>query len=96
LDDLYDKLIKADILVASNLASIKKIRRLQEIFGLTKPAFTKRMVSSITEVRTPPNYAEIKSINEGKKPVPSPESEIYELEMGPNRCSAFQIRSRKS
>ena len=87
----YDKLINADMLVTSNLASIKKIRKLQEIFGLTKTEFTKRMSSSAMKVTAsaPPNYREIRSINEGKKPVPSLQSEIYELEMGPNRCSTL-------
>ncbi|MGH9983199.1 MAG: hypothetical protein ACRD8W_04490 [Nitrososphaeraceae archaeon] len=87
----YDKLINADTLVTSSLANIKKIRKLQEIYGLTKPEFTKRMTSSIMKVTTsaPPNYKQIMSINEGKKPVPSLLSEIHELEMGPNRCGTF-------
>jgi hypothetical protein len=49
------------------------------------------MVSSIMmqTLFTPPNYKEIVSINEGKKPIPSQLSEIHELKMGPNRCGTF-------
>jgi hypothetical protein len=42
----YDKLIKGDILVTSSLEDIKKIKNLQELFGLTKGDFAKRIISS--------------------------------------------------
>ena len=35
----------------------------------------------------PPNYKEIISINIGERPNTLALSEIFELEMGPNRCS---------
>ena len=87
----YDKLVREDILVTSSLENIKKIKNLQELFGLTKGEFIKQMTSSIMMQTsfTPPNYKEIVSINEGKKPIPSQLSEIHELEIGPNRCGTF-------
>ena len=42
-------------------------------------------VSSMV-MSTPPNYKEISGINIGSKPMPTV-TEIYELELGPNRCS---------
>jgi hypothetical protein len=36
---------------------------------------------------TPPSYKEIISINKMDRQLPTTLSEIYELEIGPNRCS---------
>jgi hypothetical protein len=35
----------------------------------------------------PPNYREIISINKDERPVQTSLSEVFDLEMGPNRCS---------
>ena len=35
---------------------------------------------------TPPNYREIISINKGERPLKSSLSEVFDLEMGPDRC----------
>ena len=78
----FDKDIKATEILSSTLGEIKE----KGIFlnqQLTKEQFIQKLSSKV--MATPPNYSEIISINKGEKLYPS--SEVFELEMGPNRCS---------
>jgi glyoxylase-like metal-dependent hydrolase (beta-lactamase superfamily II)/rhodanese-related sulfurtransferase len=78
----FDKDIKANEILSSTLGEIKE----RGIFlneQLTKEQFIQKLSSKV--MATPPNYTEIISINKGEKLYSS--SEVFELEMGPNRCS---------
>lgn len=78
----FDKDVKANEVLSSTLGKVKEnIALLNE--QLTKEQFVQKLSSKI--MTTPPNYLEIISINKGEKAHPS--SEVFELEMGPNRCS---------
>ncbi|VFJ13840.1 rhodanese-like domain-containing protein [Candidatus Nitrosocosmicus franklandus] len=78
----FDKDVKANEVLSSTLGKVKEnIALLNE--QLTKEQFVQKLSSKI--MATPPNYLEIISINKGEKTHPS--SEVFELEMGPNRCS---------
>ena len=77
----FDTTGKSEDLVT---ATIGEIRRRSTLLALNKQEFVKQMVSTV--ILPPPNHREIIEINRVDNPVP-PESEIYELEMGPNRCS---------
>jgi glyoxylase-like metal-dependent hydrolase (beta-lactamase superfamily II)/rhodanese-related sulfurtransferase len=81
----HDRPVEADTFIEAQLGDVKSQQNLQQIFGLQKEPFVQRM-NSIT-IPTPPSYKEIISMNEGEKEKPSLK-EIYQLEMGPNRCSA--------
>ena len=81
----HDSLVEGDTFIEAQLGDIKSQQNLQEIFGLQKEPFVQRM-NSIT-MPTPPSHKEITPMNKGEKEKPSLK-EIYQLEMGPNRCSA--------
>jgi glyoxylase-like metal-dependent hydrolase (beta-lactamase superfamily II)/rhodanese-related sulfurtransferase len=78
----FDKDVKANEILSTTLGEIKE----EGMFlnqHLTKDQFIQRLSSKV--MATPPNYTKIISINKGEKSYPL--SEIFELEMGPNRCS---------
>jgi glyoxylase-like metal-dependent hydrolase (beta-lactamase superfamily II)/rhodanese-related sulfurtransferase len=53
---------------------------------ITKERFVQELSNNI--MLTPPNYLQIIAINKGDKPnYPTTSDDIFELEMGPNRCS---------
>ena len=52
---------------------------------ISKEEFVKKISSKVME--TPPNHTEIIAINKGEKSMPSSVSQVFDLEMGPNRCS---------
>ena len=81
----HDKPIDADTFIEARLKDVKSQQNLQEIFGLQKEPFVKRMTSMT--MPTPPSYKKIIPMNEGEKDIPSSLKEIHQLEMGPNRCS---------
>jgi glyoxylase-like metal-dependent hydrolase (beta-lactamase superfamily II)/rhodanese-related sulfurtransferase len=78
----FDKDVKANEILSTTLGEIKE----EGMFlnrHLTKEQFVQKLSSKV--MATPPNYTKIISINNGEKSYPL--TEIFELEMGPNRCS---------
>ncbi len=67
------------------IGEIKK--KSQQFIGtnISREEFIKKISSKV--MTYPPNYKEIISINIGERPNTLALSEIFELEMGPNRCS---------
>lgn len=80
----HDNPVRADILIEAQLGDVKNTQNLQSLFGLQKEQFVQKM-NSLT-MPTPPSYNEIIPMNKGAKGKPTLK-EIYQLEMGPNRCS---------
>jgi glyoxylase-like metal-dependent hydrolase (beta-lactamase superfamily II) len=80
----FERDIKADEILVSTLGEVKKK---SQFLGsnMTKEEFVKRISSKV--MTTPPNYREIISINKGERPLQSSLYEVFDLEMGPNRCS---------
>lgn len=79
----FDKDVKTNEILCSTLGEIEQ----KGIFlnqQLTREQFIQNLSAKV--MATPPNYLEIISINKGEKAYPS-SSDIFELEMGPNRCS---------
>jgi glyoxylase-like metal-dependent hydrolase (beta-lactamase superfamily II)/rhodanese-related sulfurtransferase len=79
----FDKDVKANELLSSMLGEVKE----KGIFlnqQLTREQLIQNLSAKV--MAAPPNYLEIISINKGEKLYPS-SSEIFELEIGPNRCS---------
>ncbi|HEX7207509.1 MAG TPA: rhodanese-like domain-containing protein [Nitrososphaeraceae archaeon] len=79
----FDKDVKTNELLSSTLGGLKE----KGIFlnqQLTREQFIQNLSAKV--MATPPNYLKILSINKGEKLHPS-SSEIFELEIGPNRCS---------
>ena len=79
----FDKDVKTNELLSSTLGELKE----KGIFlnqQLTREQFIQNLSAKV--MVTPPNYLKILSINKGEKLHPS-SSEIFELEIGPNRCS---------
>ncbi|WP_458745342.1 rhodanese-like domain-containing protein [Candidatus Nitrosocosmicus sp. T] len=79
----FDKDVKTNELLSSTLGELKE----KGIFlnqQLTREQFIQNLSAKV--MATPPNYLKILSINKGEKLHPS-SSEIFELEIGPNRCS---------
>jgi glyoxylase-like metal-dependent hydrolase (beta-lactamase superfamily II) len=75
--------VKADEILASTLGEVKKKNHFLNP-DITKEEFIKRISSKV--MVTPPNYREIISINKGERPLRSSLSEVFDLEMGPDRC----------
>ncbi len=82
----FENDVKANEILVSTLGEVKKK---SQVLGsnITKEEFVKRISSKV--MATPPNYRKIISINKGERPLQLSLSEIFELEMGPNRCSLF-------
>lgn len=78
----FDKDIQSTQIISSTLQEIKK--RGNEFLNLDRQEFVEKVSSMV--MPTPSNYKEIIAINAGIKPVPLA-NDIYELEIGPNRCS---------
>ncbi len=76
----YD--LNMDEMVARTIEDIKKN---SVLLKYQKQDFVKNVASKV--MPTPPNYKEIISINKLDRKIPTTLSEIYELEIGPNRCS---------
>ncbi len=56
--------------------------------NITKDEFVKNISSKVMDTAPPPSYKEIISINSGKKSIQSSSlSDVFDLEIGPNRCS---------
>ena len=79
----FEKDVKADEILASTLGEIKNKNQFLRT-NITKAEFIKRISSKV--IITPPNFREIISINKGERPVRSSLSEVFDLEMGPNKC----------
>ncbi|MDF2737068.1 MAG: blh [Nitrososphaeraceae archaeon] len=80
----FEKDVKADEILASTLGAVKKKNQFLGT-NITKEEFIKRICSKV--MVTPPNYKEIISINKGERPFLPSLSVVFDLEMGPNRCS---------
>ncbi|HET8858192.1 MAG TPA: rhodanese-like domain-containing protein [Nitrososphaeraceae archaeon] len=80
----FEKDVKTEVILASTLGEIKKKSQFLNP-NITKEEFIQKISSKV--MTYPPNYKEIISINKGERPVQSSLSEIFDLEMGPNRCS---------
>lgn len=59
-------------------------RKGREFLDLDKKGFIDKVSNQV--ILTPSNFKEIIAINAGIKPIPVV-NDIYELEIGPNRCS---------
>ena len=77
----FDKDEKAEKIISSTLG---EIRKKSDLIKLKKDDFVNKVSSTVMPM--PPSYKEIIAINTGKKTVPTV-NEIYDLEIGPNRCS---------
>jgi glyoxylase-like metal-dependent hydrolase (beta-lactamase superfamily II) len=80
----FEKDVKADEILASTLGEVKKKNQFLGT-NITKEEFIKRISSKV--MITPPNYREILSINKGERPLLPSLFGVFDLEMGPNRCS---------
>jgi glyoxylase-like metal-dependent hydrolase (beta-lactamase superfamily II)/rhodanese-related sulfurtransferase len=80
----FEKDVKTDEILASTLGEIKKKSQFLGT-NISKEEFVKKISSKV--MATPPNYKEIISINKGSKVNTLSLSEVFDLEMGPNRCS---------
>jgi glyoxylase-like metal-dependent hydrolase (beta-lactamase superfamily II)/rhodanese-related sulfurtransferase len=80
----FEKDVKTDEILASTLGEIKKKSQFLET-NISKEEFIQKISTKV--MTTPPNYKEIISINKGSKVNTLSLSEIFDLEMGPNRCS---------
>lgn len=63
------------------------LKRNSELLRLDKHDFIEKVVSQTMVMITPPNYKQIISINSGRSPIPQTSSDLFELELGPNRCA---------
>jgi glyoxylase-like metal-dependent hydrolase (beta-lactamase superfamily II)/rhodanese-related sulfurtransferase len=79
----FEKDVKAEVILTSTLGEVKKKSQFLNP-DITKEEFIQRISSKV--MAYPPNYREIISINKGERPVQTSLSEIFDLEMGPNRC----------
>jgi glyoxylase-like metal-dependent hydrolase (beta-lactamase superfamily II)/rhodanese-related sulfurtransferase len=82
----FDKDAKAGELISTTLGKVKEDVRLLK---LPREEFIERIVSQV--MPTPPNYRRIILINKGDISIPDSKSEVYELEIGPNRCSISEM-----
>lgn len=80
----FEKDVKTDEIIASTLGEIKKKSQFLNS-NITKEEFIQKISTKV--MVTPPNYKEIISINKGSKVSTLSLSEVFDLEMGPNRCS---------
>jgi hypothetical protein len=65
--------------------TIEDIMQDNILLRYTKEDFVKSIIPIV--MPTPPNYMEIILINKFERKLPRTINEIYELEIGPNRCS---------
>ena len=80
----FEKDVKAEVILTSTLGEVKKKSQFLNP-KITKEEFVQRISSKVMVY--PPNYREIISINKDERPVQTSLSEVFDLEMGPNRCS---------
>ncbi|HEY5736845.1 MAG TPA: hypothetical protein VIS28_01100, partial [Nitrososphaeraceae archaeon] len=80
----FEKDVKAEVILTSTLGEVKKKSQFLNP-NITKEEFVQRISSKVMVY--PPNYREIISINKDERPVQTSLSEVFDLEMGPNRCS---------
>ena len=80
----FENDVKANEILSSTLGEVKNNSAFLDPH-ITKEDFVHKISSKV--MTTPPNHLEIISINKGEKPIPPSVSEIFDLEMGPNRCS---------
>ena len=80
----FENDVKANEILSSTLGEIKNNSAFLDPH-ITKEDFIGKISSKV--MTTPPNHLEIISINKGEKPIPPSVSEIFDLEIGPNRCS---------
>ncbi|MGE0243225.1 MAG: rhodanese-like domain-containing protein [Nitrososphaeraceae archaeon] len=81
----FEKDVKTAEILTSTLGEIKKK---SQFLGpnISREEFIKKISSKV--MTYPPNYKEIISINKGSKDINTLSlSKVFELEMGPNRCS---------
>jgi hypothetical protein len=82
----FDKDRKAGELIST---TISKVREHIGLLKLPREEFIERIVSQV--IPTPPNYRQIIPINKGDISIPVSKSVMYELEIGPNRCSISEM-----
>ena len=80
----FENDVKAEVILTSTLGEVKKKSQFLNP-NITKEEFIQKISSKV--MAYPPNYKEIILINKGERPVQTSLSEIFDLEMGPNRCS---------
>jgi glyoxylase-like metal-dependent hydrolase (beta-lactamase superfamily II) len=78
----FDHNLQMDKLIATTIEGAKQDNIL---LRYQKEDFVKRIVSIV--MSTPPNYKEIISIKNFERKLSASINDIYELEIGPNRCS---------
>jgi hypothetical protein len=73
--------------------TIEDIMQDNILLSYQKEDFVKSIVAIV--MPTPPNYKEIISINRFERKLPTTMNEIYELEIGPNRCSISNTQQKQ-
>jgi glyoxylase-like metal-dependent hydrolase (beta-lactamase superfamily II)/rhodanese-related sulfurtransferase len=86
----FDHDLQMDELIATTIEDIKQDNIL---LRYQKEDFVKSIVAIV--MPTPPNYKEIISINKFERKLPITINEIYELEIGPNRCSISNVQQQQ-
>ena len=86
----FDHNLQMDELIATTIEDIKKDNKLVRY---RKEDFVKSIIAIV--MPTPPNYKEIISINKFERKLPTTINEIYELEIGPNRCSISNTQQQQ-
>lgn len=81
----FERDVKTDEILVTSLGEVRKKKGQFLGSNMIKEEFLKKI--SPKDMATPPNYREIISINKGEKPLLLSPSEIFDLEMGPNKCS---------
>ena len=82
----FDKDRKAGELIST---TISKVREHVGLLKLPREEFIERIILQV--MPTPPNYRKIILINKGDISIPVSKSDVYELEIGPNRCSISEM-----
>jgi glyoxylase-like metal-dependent hydrolase (beta-lactamase superfamily II) len=77
-------------LIATNIVGVKQDNIL---LRYSKEDFVKSIISIV--MPTPPNYKQIISINNFERKLPTAINEIYELEIGPIRCSISNTQQQQ-
>ena len=78
----FDRDLQSDKIVSCTIKEVE--RKGREFLDLDKKGFIDKVSNQV--ILTPSNFKEIIAINAGIKPIPVV-NDIYELEIGPNRCS---------
>jgi glyoxylase-like metal-dependent hydrolase (beta-lactamase superfamily II)/rhodanese-related sulfurtransferase len=86
----FDHDLQMDKLIATTIEGVKQDNTL---IRYQKEDFVKSIISIV--MPTPPNHKEIISINEFERKLPITINEIYELEIGPNRCSISNTQQQQ-